>query len=203
MSWKVRHEGSPQSMDGLSVEQVLEGLREGQWEPTDEVMGPGEQTWTAIESHPQLADAAADIEPPADKHHDDETHLDMNPLIDVALVLLVFFILTATYESIRKVIETPSVSQSKEGGRRVGKEERGRMVMIKAFKENDKTVFEVEGQRTEEKELERTIAALIDNRRNEVLIDAKDIEWGTLVAIQDAARLAGAVKGHFVRKVPK
>ena len=28
------------------------------WEPTDEVQGPGETAWTAIESHPQFADLA-------------------------------------------------------------------------------------------------------------------------------------------------
>ena len=37
----------------------------------------------------------------------DETRLDMNPLIDVALVLLIFFILTTTYESLRRAIDLP------------------------------------------------------------------------------------------------
>lgn len=205
MSWSVRHEGSPQSKPGLSLEQILEGLRDGQWEPTDEVMGPGESAWTAIENHPQLAEATADIEPPPTKHHDDETHLDMNPLIDVALVLLVFFILTASYESVRKVIEAPSISQSKDGAKTVrAADVKQKMVRIKAFKDNqDQTVIEIEGARVEEKDLGRTLAALCDNVRNEVLIDAQGVEWGTLVAIQDAARGAGFIKGHFLRKGQK
>jgi biopolymer transport protein ExbD len=198
-TWKVRHEGSPQSVEGLTLEQVAEGLREGQWEPTDEVMGPGEANWQAIENHPQLAETAADIEPPPPKHVEDETRLDMNPLIDVALVLLVFFILTATYETIRKVIDAPDVSEKKDGPRKVNPEQRSRMVMIKAFKENGQPVIEVEGQRVVEDDLHRTLMALINERRNEVLIDARDVEWGTLVTIQDAAKGAGAVKGHFVR----
>ena len=32
----------------------------------------------------------------------------MNPLIDVALVLLIFFILTTTYETVRKVLDMPA-----------------------------------------------------------------------------------------------
>jgi len=63
IGWKVRHEGAPQAMDGLSFEQVVDGLHEALWEPTDEVQAPGEATWTAIENHPQLAEIAADIEP--------------------------------------------------------------------------------------------------------------------------------------------
>ena len=38
MSWKIRHEGSPKSMEGLTPAQVVEGLQDGLWEATDEVM---------------------------------------------------------------------------------------------------------------------------------------------------------------------
>jgi biopolymer transport protein ExbD len=202
ITWQVRHQGSPQSIDGLSLEQVLEGLRDGQWEPTDEVTGPGETSWVPIENHTQLAEIAADMEPPQGKTHDDETRLDMNPLIDVALVLLVFFILTTTYESIRKVIDAPGTTVQK-GIPKVGAAQASRMVKIKAFKEDGKTVIEVEGQAVAEKDLERTLSRFINEQRNEVLIDAKDVEWGTLVAIQDAAKGAGASKGHFIRPKPK
>ena len=52
MTWKIRHEGSPRSVEGLSAAQVVEGLQDGQWETTDEVMGPQDRNWVAIESHP-------------------------------------------------------------------------------------------------------------------------------------------------------
>src|SRR5438876_853497 len=60
MSWKIRHEGSPRSIECSSLQQVVEGLQDGLWEPTDEVMGPQDQQWTAIENHPQLAEIARD-----------------------------------------------------------------------------------------------------------------------------------------------
>src|SRR5258708_38947405 len=100
--WKVRHEGSPKFTAGLTPEQVLDGVREQMWEPSDEVQGPGETGWRSMESHPVFAAALADYEPPPAPPKPDETKLDMNPLIDVALVLLIFFILTTTYESVRK-----------------------------------------------------------------------------------------------------
>lgn len=198
MTWTVRHEGSPQSIEGLSHDQVLEGLRDGVWEPTDEVMGPGETTWLALENHPQFAEAAAEIEPPPPKVHEDETNLDMNPLIDVALVLLVFFMLTATYEMVRKVIEAPSNTPEKTL-KVIGKGDLPRLIIVKAFKEDGKTIIQVDGEVVEEANLERTIARKIDDKRKEVLMDVRDIDWGTLVAIQNAAKSAGAVRGLFAR----
>jgi biopolymer transport protein ExbD len=201
MNWKIRHEGSPQSIDGLTLPQVIEGLRDGLWETTDEVMGPGESAWVAIENHPQLAETAADIEPPPPKGHDDETRLDMNPLIDVALVLLVFFVLTTTYATIRKVIDAPSTHAKDKNAPlpKLRPDQLPRLVKVKAFKEAGKDVIEVEGQAVDEKELERVLSRFINEQRNEVLMDAKDVEWGTLVRIQDAAKGAGASKAIFLR----
>jgi biopolymer transport protein ExbD len=110
MTWKVRHQGSPQAVSGLSLPQVIEGLQDGQWEPTDEVMGPQDRDWTVIENHPQLAEIAAEIELPPPKVYDDETRLDMNALIDVCLVLLIFFILTTTYAVLQKRLEAPGTT---------------------------------------------------------------------------------------------
>src|SRR5262245_65748251 len=96
-TWKVRHEGSPKSTEGLTYEQALQGLLDGRWEPTDEVMGPSDTTWVAFENHPHFAEIAADIEPPPPRSHDDQTRRDINPLIDVWPALPVFLILPPKY----------------------------------------------------------------------------------------------------------
>ena len=57
----------------------------------------------------------ADYEPPPPKHPEDETRLDMNPLIDVALVLLIFFMLTTTYEELRKEFNPPRDTSRTQG----------------------------------------------------------------------------------------
>src|SRR4051812_31415454 len=97
MAWQVRHEGSPRVVRDLTAQQIVDGLRDGLWEPTDEVQGPGEARWRAIEAHPQFAEAALDLETPPPAHPPEATSLDMNALIDVCLVLLIFFILTTSY----------------------------------------------------------------------------------------------------------
>src|SRR5436305_13219310 len=108
MKYSVRHQGSPRSVDGLTVAEVVEGLQEGQWDPTDEVKGPADPDWVSIENHPQLEEVAADLAPPPATQDVDETRLDMNPVIDVALVRLVYFTLTTTYGAMKSVLIIPS-----------------------------------------------------------------------------------------------
>src|SRR5947208_621474 len=108
MSWKIRHEGSPQART-TTLDQIVQGLRDGVWELTDEVQGPGESAWTAIESHPQFADLAEELQAPPPQH-DEEERVDMNALIDVCLVLLIFFMMTATYAvAVQKTVPLPTL----------------------------------------------------------------------------------------------
>jgi biopolymer transport protein ExbD len=203
MNWKVRHEGSPRAVEGLNLERIVEGLREGHWMSTDEVQAPGETRWTAMESHPQLAELAADIEPEQPKQRHEETHLDMNPLIDVCLVLLVFFILTTTYQTISKVLDLPENTPHRP---KVSADEvKSRMIYLKAFQQDGKTVVQVENNPVDMDQLLVVLSRHVsDTRKTELLIDAKDVEWGTLIAIQDMAKEAGMHKAHYLRpKTPK
>jgi biopolymer transport protein ExbD len=206
MTWKIRHEGSPRSIEGLTLAQVLEGLRDGLWEPTDEVVGPDEKAWVALENHPQLAETVADIEPPLPKVHEDETRLDMNPLIDVALVLLIFFILTTTYETIRKVLEMPSAAAANVKGalREIHKDKvKEVMIRVTAREENGKPVIKVEDEVVEPKNLAAALRRFVrSTRKTEMLIDAVGVDWGTVVAIQDAAKGAGIEKAYYLAQQP-
>src|SRR5437773_824009 len=49
-TWQIRHQGSPRIVQGLHWVEIVEGLRDGLWEPTDEVLGPGDKSWLAIEN---------------------------------------------------------------------------------------------------------------------------------------------------------
>ena len=49
MSWAVRFEGSDRVVEVPSAQRVLDGVREGEWEPTDDVRGPADQVSHAIE----------------------------------------------------------------------------------------------------------------------------------------------------------
>src|SRR5215212_780876 len=158
MNWKIRHQGSPGEPVELPLEDLQEGLLDGRWEPTDEVMGPDETEWVAIESHPDLAELAAELEPPPPRTYDDETRLDMNALIDVCLVLLVFFILTTTVVAMQKRMEAPTIEKDKPGVAVYTKEKvKQTMIHVKATQEGDSPVIRVEDEVVQIDDLQREL----------------------------------------------
>jgi biopolymer transport protein ExbD len=204
MFWSVRHEGSPRSITGLTLAQVIVGLRDGLWEPTDEVMGPKESKWIAIEAHPQLEAVAAEIEPPPPPSHPDETRLDMNALIDVCLVLLIFFILTTTYTAIQKVVPVAISSDAQKGKLRVvtKKDVESYMIRVVARPGNSPAEPRITVEDKPPVGLDRFSQVLKDwvDRfdRHEMLLDASGVTWGAAVRIQDAAKNAGVNKIHYL-----
>ncbi len=200
MTWRIRHQGSPRAIEGLTLEQVVEGLQDGLWEPTDEIMGPNDGDWVAIENHPQFAELAMDLELSQPKHYDDETRLDMNPLIDVCLVLLIFFILTTSYAALQKVLDMPSVS-SRDGALVVTKDKvKELMVKVEVRNDNGKPAIQVEDKPVTEESLRGALESYFKHdRKTEILLDAtSDVDWGTIVMVQDAAKGAGMQRVHYL-----
>jgi len=198
--WNVRHAGSPRSVDGLTAETVLDGVREGIWEPSDEIIGPDDHDWQPLERHPVFAQAMADFEPPPPPAHPDETKLDMNPLIDVALVLLIFFMLTTTYQELRKEFQPPEPQGNSQQGIR---DEQLRQVTIRvtAKLEDGQPVYRVEGEVVAEKDLESKFRQLKDSMGHDKLAMEVDPEvpWRAVIAIQDAA--SGANFSQIIRVI--
>ncbi len=202
MTWKVRHEGSPSAVEGLTLQQVAQGLLDGQWEPTDEVMGPEDERWVAIENHPQLSELAAELEPPPAKVYDDETRLDMTALIDVCLVLLVFFILTTSYAALQRLIEAPAMAADKLQKLKTVTPQQVKELMVKVEvrMEGDAPVIKVEGEPVSKDQLQTVLSRFVsDKRKTELLIDnTPRVPHGTIVGIQDAAAGAGFTKVHIL-----
>jgi biopolymer transport protein ExbD len=197
--WNVRPQGAHQSADGLTADDVLDGVKEGIWEPSDEIMGPDDHDWVPLEQHPVFAQAMADYEPPPPAHHPDETKLDMNPLIDVALVLLIFFMITTTYEELRKELNPPDPTQKQKQGQTTDAALKRTTVRVHAQMENDKPLYLVEGERVSEQDLEAKFKEHKDRSGHQTLameIDAQ-VPWKAVVAIQDAA--AGAKFAEIIR----
>jgi biopolymer transport protein ExbD len=197
MTWKVRHQGSPESVE-LSQPDLSQQLLDGQWEPTDEVMGPDDRAWVEIDNHPALAEIAADMEPPPPRHYDDETHLDMTALIDVTLVLLIFFILTTTMALIQKRMEAPSVQDDK--GPSVAKmteqQVEQQLIHVKVTMEGGKPIVLVE---KEPVEMDKLVAALRrfarSSGKTDMLLEHDDkVDLDTVVQIIDKAKGAGMNK---------
>ncbi|HEY7326726.1 MAG TPA: biopolymer transporter ExbD [Gemmataceae bacterium] len=195
--WKVRHQGSPTALGDLTLPQVAEGLADGRWEPTDEVMGPDDPDWVPLESHPQLEEIAAELEPPPPRHYDDETRLDMNALIDVCLVLLIFFILTASYAVLQKQLEAPGVSAEKSGPPVFTRERvEQQAIPVTVRMDNDSPVITVIDHVVAPEDLESELRKFLKaTRKTQMLLEIDyDVPQSVMVKVQDAAKGAGMEK---------
>lgn len=193
--WKVRHQGAPQAIEGLSLEQVTEGLQEALWEPTDEVQGPGEAIWTPIESHPQLADVAAEIEPPEPAHQRDETHLDMTPLIDVCLVLLVIFILTSIYAiSTRRQAMPPNPDNKQVLTKSVPRDQlKEDNIYVRITTRDGQPVYEIDGVKHDKDKMRAALTSRFDETQHTNLALEYDdtVTHGAVVQLIDQANRLG------------
>ncbi|WP_439631135.1 ExbD/TolR family protein [Gemmata sp.] len=190
-AWHVRQQGSPAAVSVPDAGAVAEGLRDGNWLPTDEVRGPGDAAWQPIESHPTFAAVAEEVAPPSRATASDD-HLDMNPLIDVCLVLLIFFILTITYASLERAIDVPPVEQDKKGpAPQVQlKDIRDRVFIVRATMDGEKPVVKIEKKDVPVDQIFNEMKQVIASTgRKEMVLDVdKDVPWGVLTAILDAAK---------------
>jgi biopolymer transport protein ExbD len=203
MSWKVRHEGSPKHIELATAQEVLQGLIDGQWEPTDEVRGPDDATWVSLENHPQFSEAAADLEP-VPKYHEDESKLDMNALIDVCLVLLIFFILTTSYAQLQARIDNPHVSGDEEGPPTITQEQmKDTMIRLTVRLDKDKPIIKIEDKEVDQKKLAVELSRMVSkppHKTTLLMVFDGDVKNGTLTAIEDAAKQAGVQKINWAVK---
>jgi biopolymer transport protein ExbD len=191
MSWSVRHEGSPRAVEGLSLDEVLHGLEEGRWEPTDEVRGPGEVAWQPLETHPATAEAAGEVEPPPPRHFDDGTHLDFTALIDVCLVLLIFFIMTVSVAAMQPRLRSPEVTAERVEGLPVVTREKidQQMIRVSVKMEGGKPVIRVEDKEVARDKFKDALKNLARGTKTALLLEYDDdVPHGAVVAVQDAAR---------------
>lgn len=204
MSWQVRREGSPTAYTLPSAEAVLDGLREGIWLPYDEVKGPDDADWVPLDAHHAFEDTAEELAAPMPEAHDD-THLDMNPLIDVCLVLLIFFILTISYASLERAISVPEDKPDEEAKttQKVELSEiKDRVFRVSGTMDGDRPVIKVEGEPVPIEQLDAKIRSVIDGTgKKEMLLDLDPvIPWGVQTAILDSAKGNGV---HEVLLAPR
>ena len=192
MSWRLRREGATTTLTLPSAQAVLDGVKDGEWAASDEVRGPGESAWRAIESHPQFEEAIGEMEQP-EMPPPEETHLDMNPLIDVSLVLLVFFILTATYATLRRTVELPPEPpdpQSQRASLPKLKDLEDRVFKVIVRMEGDDPVVRVEGKVVALADLEAEMTEYVKRKgKPEAFVDVSpDVKWAVEIKVIEATR---------------
>ena len=206
MTWKVRHEGSPEFTTLPSAEAIGDGIADGLWEPTDEVMGPGETEWTTLETHPLFEEALSHYDPLSASPPPEETRLDMNPLIDVALVLLIFFILTTTYEELRKEFPPPPAASEEQKTSGIRENELKKFtIRVVAAMEDGAPVLRVEGEVVAEAALQAAIEKAMQKTHYTALaVEVQPaVPWRTFMAIQDAAAGAKITETIRIERVPR
>jgi biopolymer transport protein ExbD len=199
MTWKVRHEGSPQSVE-RPLDVLVDELADGVWETTDEVLEPGATQWVAFENHPTFEEMCEDLEAPPKPAPEGDAHLDFNALIDVTMVLLIFFILTTTVVALQKRIEAPTAEKGKAGIRQVTKEQvEATMIYVKARIENGEAVILVEDKPVPLQELPGKIRGLASPQKTSLLMEIDDfVSQDTMVQIISAAKAAGLARVQFL-----
>ena len=93
--WDIQSADNIGPNQRLPSDEVREQLETGLLAGDDLIRSDAGNSWQEIENHPTFRDLVQQIEESHRRVETDETRLDMNPLIDVSLVLLIFFILTA------------------------------------------------------------------------------------------------------------
>lgn len=105
---------------------VTDWLQEGRLLPTDKIRPSGQADWAIVSDMPALAaflprreehraeDVAEALEPVATEltwrpREEDDDDVDMIPLIDVSLVLLIFFMMTSSVSGLSGAFRTPVV----------------------------------------------------------------------------------------------
>ena len=153
-----------------------------------------------IEEHPAFADAVAEMGPPPPEQPD-ETTLDMNPLIDVALVLLIFFIITATVATLRRTIELPPPEESDPAAARVPQKEDMKdnsFTVSVSLDERQQPVVKLSTSPDSERvvaydDIEKELKTLVSStgRKEMLLRMTNDVTWKVYPRIYSAATEAG------------
>lgn len=189
--WLVKLPGPPERVIPFERgEDVAEALAEGNLDPSDLVRHSTEPHYRPLDAHPSFRDVAESAEETGEAA-DEETHLDMNPLIDVSLVLLIFFILTATYATLTRRLELPNPEGGAGQAKMTPKDEalRTSLTVTVALKK-DVPVVRLENRVVAIDELEAELTKLMKSSgKKDMLLDvAPGVKWETTVKLFEAGR---------------
>ena len=117
------------------------------------------------------------------QRHDDENEVNLTPMLDVVFIMLIFFIVTASF------VKEAGIDISRPPAATAVRKERGNILI--AITENDQ--IWIDRRQVDPRALRANIERLhAENPQGSVVIQAdKDSKNGLLVQVMDASRMAG------------
>lgn len=186
--WDLRNHDSDSKLMILESIEIQGLIVSGLISIDDEIRKEGETTWKTLIDYPEFDDA---FSVKSSIKHDEDENIDMNALIDVCLVLLVFFILLTSYAKLVQHLEAAKTNpDSKIPSITTTQADQKTKVVIKT--EAGKTLFYINEQVVESENLTTALKASARKLKSKdlILFYSDDVPYQAVISIQDAARAA-------------
>ncbi|MEY4947329.1 MAG: hypothetical protein RIR22_2030 [Planctomycetota bacterium] len=186
--WDLRNYDSDSKSILLESIEIQNLIVSGLISINDEIRKEGETTWKTFLDYPEFDDT---FSVKSSIKHDEDENIDMNALIDVCLVLLVFFILLTSYTKLVQHLEAAKTNpDSKIPSITTTQADQKTKVVIKT--EAGKTLFYINEQVVESENLTTALKASARKLKSKdlILFYSDDVPYQAVISIQDAARAA-------------
>lgn len=186
--WNLRNFDSDSKSILLESIEIQDLIVSGLISINDEIRKEGETSWKTFEDYPEFDDT---FSVKSSIKHDEDENIDMNALIDVCLVLLVFFILLTSYAKLVQHLEAAKTNpDSKIPLITTTQADQKTKVVIKT--EAGKTLFYINEQVVESENLTTALKASARKLKSKdlILFYSDDVPYQAVISIQDAARAA-------------
>ena len=186
--WDLRNHDSDSKSILLDSIEIQDLIVSGLISINDEIRKEGETTWKTFLDYPEFDDT---FSVKSSIKHDEDENIDMNALIDVCLVLLVFFILLTSYAKLVQHLEAAKTNpDSKIPSITTTQADQKTKVVIKT--EAGKTLFYINEQVVESENLTTALKASARKLKSKdlILFYSDDVPYQAVISIQDAARAA-------------
>ena len=186
--WDLRNHDSDSKSILLESIEIQNLIVSGLISINDEIRKEGETAWKTLLDYTEFDDA---FSVKSSIKHDEDENIDMNALIDVCLVLLVFFILLTSYAKLVQHLEAAKTNpDSKIPSITTTQADQKTKVVIKT--EAGKTLFYINEQVVESENLTTALKASARKLKSKdlILFYSDDVPYQAVISIQDAARAA-------------
>ena len=186
--WDLKSHGTDSKPNLLESIEIQDLIVNGLISIHDEIRKHGEVVWKTLQDYPEFDVTFASK---STIKQEDDDNIDMNALIDVCLVLLVFFILLTSYAKLVQHLEAAKTNQdSKIPAISTSQADQKTKAVIK--KEGEKTIFYINEQPVENENLTSALKASARKLKSKdlILYYSDDVPYQAVISIQDAARAA-------------